>query len=118
MRKTGSEWEAAVETWLRKAGLRPLARNYFCRYGEIDLIMRDGDCVVFIESRYRNTGDGLASVGASKRVKLQRTASMFLQANPAFANAPCRFDVVGCRGTPNQPVFDWVKGAFDADGNS
>ena len=56
MRKTGSEWEAAVEAWLRKSGLRPLARNYFCRYGEIDLIMRDGDSVVFIESRYRKTG--------------------------------------------------------------
>jgi putative endonuclease len=114
MRKTGSEWEAAVEIWLRKAGLRPIARNYFSRYGEIDLIMRDGDCVVFVESRYRNTGDGLASVGASKRMKLQRTASMFLQGNPAFANAPCRFDVVACRGTPEKPAFDWVKGAFDA----
>ena len=114
MRKTGSEWEAAVESWLCRAGLRPLARNYFCRYGEIDLIMRDGDSVVFIESRYRNTGDGVASVGASKRAKLLRAASMYLQANPAFANAPCRFDVVGCRGTPDQPAFDWVKGAFDA----
>ncbi len=115
MRKTGSEWEAAVESWLRKAGLRPLARNFFCRYGEIDLIMRDGDIVVFVESRYRKTGDGVASVGASKRLKMQRTASMYLQANPVFANAPCRFDVVGCRGTPHNPSFDWVKSAFDAD---
>lgn len=114
MRKTGLAWENAVETWLRVAGLRSLARNYFCRYGEIDLIMRDGDCVVFVESRYRNTGDGVASVGASKRMKLQRTASMYLQANPALANAACRFDVVGCRGTPDKPVFDWVRGAFDA----
>ena len=114
MRKTGSEWEAAVEAWLCRAGLRPLARNYFCRYGEIDLIMRDGDSVVFIESRYRNSGDGVASVGASKRTRLLRAASMYLQANPAFANAPCRFDVVGCRGTPDKPAFDWVKGAFDA----
>ena len=48
-------------------------------------------------------------------MKLQRAASMYLQANPAFANAPCRFDVVGCRGTPDKPAFDWVKGAFDAD---
>ena len=116
MRKTGTQWETAVEAWLRKSGLRPLARNYFCRYGEIDLIMRDGDSVVFIESRYRKTDDGVATVGASKRMKLQRAASMYLQANPVFANAPCRFDVVGCRGTPDKPVFDWVRGAFDADG--
>jgi putative endonuclease len=115
MRKTGSEWEAAVEAWLRKAGLRPLTRNFYCRYGEIDLIMRDGDSVVFIESRYRKNSDGVASVGASKRIKLQRAASMYLQANRVFANAPCRFDVVGCRGTPEQPTFDWVKGAFDAN---
>ena len=115
MRKIGSEWEAAVEAWLHTSGLRPIARNYFCRYGEIDLIMRDGDSVVFIESRYRNTGDGVASVGASKRMKLQRAASMYLQAHPALANAPCRFDVVGCRGTPEKPAFDWVRGAFDAD---
>lgn len=114
MRKTGLAWESAVETWLRGAGLRSLARNYFCRYGEIDLIMRDGDCVVFIESRYRKTGDGVASVGASKRIKLQRAASMYLQANPALANAACRFDVVGCCGTPEKPAFDWVRNAFDA----
>lgn len=108
---------------LRHAGLKDLARNFSCRYGEIDLIMNDssgheGDCTVFVEVRYRNSaarGGGLASVGAAKRMKLLRTASVYLQANPRLANLPCRFDVVACNGTPDTPSFDWVRGAFEAN---
>lgn len=118
MRKLGSVWETAVEDHLRRAGMRSLARNFYSRYGEIDLIMREAECVVFVEVRFRQSGGhggGVASVGAGKRTKLLRTASMFLQARPALSNAPCRFDVVGCRGTPQQPEFDWVRGAFESN---
>ncbi len=107
---------------LRKAGLREIARNFSCRYGEIDLIMNDDGgreryCTVFVEVRYRNSsarGGGLASVGPAKRTKLLRTAAIYLQENPRLANLPCRFDVVACNGTPRQPSFDWVRGAIEA----
>jgi putative endonuclease len=117
MRDVGSVWETVVENHLRSAGLKTLARNFYSRYGEIDLIMRERDCVVFVEVRFRRSkarGDGIASVGAAKRKKLMQTASMFLQSRPALGNAPCRFDVIGCSGTPQQPEFDWVRSAFDA----
>ena len=117
MRKTGSEWESVVEKHLRKSGLSTLAKNFYSRYGEIDLVMRDDDAIVFVEVRYRKSaarGDGIDSVGTTKRTKLIRTASMFLQSQRALSNAPCRFDVVSCSGTPDQPQFDWIRNAFDA----
>jgi putative endonuclease len=126
-RNMGILWENAALSHLRAAGLQPLARNFTCRYGEIDLIMlekdgleKDGrarDGIVFAEVRYRNTsarGDGLASVGAAKRAKLVRAAAVYLQEHPRMAGSPCRFDVVACGGTPEHPSFDWVRCAFDA----
>ncbi|MFT3789827.1 MAG: YraN family protein [Rudaea sp.] len=116
-RATGELWEDAALVHLRHAGLRLVARNFRSRYGEIDLVVRDGDALVFVEVRYRHDaaqGDGTASVGASKRRKLVRTAQIFLQTHPHFAALPCRFDVVGCAGTPQRPEFEWTRNAFDA----
>lgn len=122
MRSIGTLWENAVLAHLRHAGLKPVARNFTCRYGEIDLIMRDAaagrSCTVFVEVRYRHSsarGGGLASVGNGKRRKLLRTAAVYLQANPRLAAQACRFDVVACHGTPTQPAFDWVRAAFEND---
>lgn len=126
-RDVGILWENAALSHLRNAGLAPLARNYVCRYGEIDLIMLDKrgrdqngrgcDGIVFVEVRYRNAnarGDGAASVGPAKRTKLIRAAAVYLQAHPQRAGMPCRFDVVACGGTPECPSFDWIRAAFDA----
>ena len=117
-RDIGALWEDAALAYLQQANLQTLTRNFHCRYGEIDLVMRDRDCVVFVEVRYRNSaarGDGLASVGAGKRQKLLRTAAVYLQANPRLAGEPCRFDVVACQGTPAQPRFEWLRAAFEND---
>jgi putative endonuclease len=131
-REVGIHWEDAAATHLRQAGLEPVARNFSCRYGEIDLVMLDrsrldrsrldmsrleSDSIVFVEVRYRNIdarGDGLASVGAAKRSKLIRAAAVYLQEHPKLANMPCRFDIVSCGGTLEQPSFDWIRAAFDA----
>ena len=121
-RDIGSRWEDAVLAHLQRAGLKMIARNFTCRYGEIDLIMRDlitsdSDQIAFVEVRYRVDdmhGDGTVSVGAGKRAKLARAAAVYLQQNPALAAMTCRFDVVGCSGTPAKPVFEWTRGAFDA----
>ena len=103
--------------YLQRQGLKLVVRNFTCRYGEIDLILRDRDHLVFVEVRFRiadTHGDGTFSVGAGKRAKLTRAASVYLQQQPALAALPCRFDVVGCSGTLATPVFDWTQGAFDA----
>ena len=122
-RDIGALWEAAALAHLRKAGLEPLARNFHCRFGEIDLVMRDASRrdagIVFVEVRYRNAaahGDGAASVGAAKRARLTRAAAAYLRAHPKLAAQPCRFDVIGCSGTPEQAQFDWTRNAFDAAG--
>jgi len=94
-----------------------LERNFSCRFGELDLVMRDGDCIVFVEVRYRGSrdrGGGTASVGAAKRAKLVRAAQVYLLARPRFAASPCRFDVIGCGGTLQQPRVDWTRSAFEA----
>ena len=116
-RDIGSRWEDAVLAHMQRAGLKTIARNFTCRYGEIDLIMRDRDQIAFIEVRYRGDdmhGDGTVSVGAGKRAKLARAAAVYLQQNPMLAAMTCRFDVVGCSGTPVSPVFEWTRAAFDA----
>ena len=111
-RNTGSRWEDAVLAYMQRAGLVLVARNFTCRYGEIDLIMRDRDQIAFIEVRYRGDelhGDGTVSVGAGKQAKLARAAAIYLQQNPMLAAMTCRFDVVGCSGSPSTPVFDWSR---------
>ena len=116
-RETGALWEDAALAHLTRAGQQLLTRNFTCRQGELDLVMRDGECVVFVEVRYRGShgrGGSVASVGTSKRAKLVHAAQVWLLAHPQFAAAPCRFDVIGCSGTPAQPQLDWIRSAFDA----
>jgi putative endonuclease len=117
MRSVGAVWELAAQTELERAGLRLIARNWHCHYGELDLIMRDGEVLVFVEVRYRDSAasaDGTASIGPAKRRKLVRTADMFLAAHPSLAQHTCRFDSVAFSGTAGNPVCTWERAAFDA----
>ncbi|MET4679876.1 putative endonuclease [Stenotrophomonas rhizophila] len=109
----GAAVEAAAQAHLRDAGLRPVTTNARYRGGEIDLIMRDGDVVVFVEVRYRANdrfGGGAASVDRRKRRKLVLAAQLFLQSHPWLAEQPCRFDVVEGSGDP--PQLNWLRDAF------
>jgi len=95
-----------------------LTRNFTCRVGELDLVMRDRDCVVFVEVRYRGShsrGGGAASVGRAKRAKLVRAAQVYLLEHPQLAQLPCRFDVIGCSGSLQEPQLDWIPSAFEVE---
>lgn len=118
-RNAGARWEDYASTQLQRAGLVLLARNFACRHGELDLVMRDRDAIVFVEVRYRRNGatsrfgGGIDSVGPQKRARLTRAASAYLAAHPQFARCACRFDVVAigeCNGTP---TLDWIRNAFE-----
>ncbi len=116
-RSTGQHYEEIACTRLQAAGLRLVERNANSRHGEIDIIMRDGETLVFVEVRYRvsaRSGDGLDSVGPSKRTKLIRAASLWLAAHPEHSRRAARFDVVGLTGDPTNPELVWIKSAFDA----
>ena len=116
-RVAGARYEDIALAHLEKAGLALLARNYRCRYGEIDLVMRDGDDVVFVEVRYRRSrgfGGGIDSVDAGKRAKLVRAAGAFLADHAQLAACACRFDVLAIGAAPDAPQIDWRRNAFEA----
>jgi putative endonuclease len=107
----GTEAELAAQDFLQQQGLQALARNHRCRGGEIDLVMRDRDTLVFVEVRLRrnpNFGGALASVDQRKQRRLGLAAQHYLQRHRW--DGPCRFDVIGldARGQ-----CQWVKNAFE-----
>lgn len=113
----GARWEELAEQHLSSAGLRLVARNFHCRLGEIDLVMRTRHQLVFIEVRYRRSathGSAVETVSYHKQLKIQRAAGIFLSRRPALAEMSCRFDVVGISGSPGRARIEWLQGAFEA----
>ena len=81
--------------YLRQQGLVLIERNIRSRRGEIDLVMRDGATLVFVEVRQRKSmkfGGAAASIGAAKRARMWRSAEVYLLRHPN--PPPCRFDAV------------------------
>jgi len=107
----GQSAEKQAEIFLKSNGLVLVARNWRCRFGEIDLIMQDGATRVFVEVRLRNRSDfggAAASVTTSKQRKLLAAAHQYLTTLKTLP--PCRFDVVAM-SSDTRP--DWIKNAFD-----
>lgn len=110
---------AAEDTALRfleARGLVLLSRNYRCRMGELDLVMRDGGSLVFVEVRARGQaafGGAAASVGRAKQRRLAAAARHFLMTHPRAAELPARFDVVAISGSDGENPPHWIRAAFD-----
>jgi len=106
----GREGEDLALAWLQRQGLRLAERNFRCRTGEIDLVMQDGEVLVFVEVRRRagrSYGGAAASVTPAKQRRLLSAAEHYLlryRAPPA-----CRFDVVAIDGAE----ISWLKNAID-----
>ncbi len=95
-RKLGGEMEKLAAETLRKAGYRILQSNYRCPAGEIDLIARHGKYLVFVEVKYRSTGEsGLPeeAVDVRKQRVISRAALYYLAEHGMGEDTPCRFDV-------------------------
>jgi putative endonuclease len=106
---SGNEAEERAAAFLSSRGLRVLERNWRCRFGEIDLVARDGSTVVFVEVRSRATasfGGAAGSIGRGKRRKLIAAANLYLAARRI--DAPCRFDAVLLEGGSMR----WLRDAF------
>ncbi len=113
----GEQGESRARQHLEHAGLRFRAANVRYRFGEIDLVMDDGDSLVFVEVRVRlhaQFGGALSSVDPRKRRRLFAAASAYLAANPGLAQRPCRFDIVAIEGATDAPL-NWLRNAFTAD---
>ena len=111
--RTGAAAEKQAERFLKKQGLRIIARNYKTPGrggGEIDLIAQDGDTLVFVEVRQRSRqdyGGAAASVGRTKQKHLRFAAQRYLQSLSTLP--PCRFDVLAVDGEQ----IEWLRAAFD-----
>ena len=102
---------------LRAAGLECVQRNFRCRFGELDLIMNDGEILCFVEVRYRRRGDfgsAAESVSTHKRRRLIAAARHFLGHHAPYQMYPCRFDVVAVSGRL-RPRIEWLTNAFTLD---
>lgn len=111
-REIGGWYEEQAAAYLESKGLQILEFNYRFRAGEIDLIARDGEYLVFVEVKYRSTqesGSALCAVGRDKQKVISKTAKHYLTVRRRSIDVPCRFDVVGIDGNKIQ----WIKNAFD-----
>ena len=112
-RRRGEEAEELAARFLAGQGLEVVARNYRTRFGEVDLVARDGATLVFVEVRLRSWGafgGAAGSVDGRKQRRIVAAARHYLarlRAEPA-----CRFDVITLQGRPGSP--SWIRGAFDA----
>lgn len=114
----GKEIEDRVCAYLEKKGIKLIEANYHSKMGEIDLIMRDGEFIAFVEVRYRKSsdyGDPIATVSRAKQRRIIRTAIFYLQKKNLLEKVPCRFDVVAVQlSDEGKFTFEWIKSAFDA----
>ena len=109
--------EGVAREFLVARGLEPVCENYRFRGGEIDLIMRDGETIVFVEVRYRSNpdfGGGAESVTAGKQKRVVATAMHYLQHTQRHASPPCRFDVIAVSDHRRGHDVEWIPDAFDA----
>ena len=96
-KNTGTLAEEKALAYLAARGLSLIEKNFSCSYGEIDIIMRDGEDLVFVEVRRRSSsayGGALASVDTHKQRKLQRTACHYMMRKYGDMLPPCRFDLI------------------------
>ncbi len=109
----GTAAEDLACRYLEARGLILVTRNFRCRVGELDLIMRDGEHLVFVEVRSRRHtryGTPAESVTRTKQQRLLRAAALYLQRQRL--DPPCRFDVVAILQTGDEPQMEWIQDAF------
>lgn len=112
----GRDGEDLACAELRRRGYAILARRYRTRFGELDIVARDGPTLVFVEVKARRgpgCGSGLEAVTPHKRRRLVLMAHQFL-AQTRLWDVPCRFDVVAISApdAAGRPVVDLVQAAF------
>lgn len=114
-RRVGGLIERRVERYLRACGLRLVARNFDCRFGEIDLVMEDRGTLVFVEVRSRSSRSpcsAVESVGRIKQARIILAARHLIATRPHLAERAMRFDVVAISRGQGDNALEWIKDAF------
>ena len=111
-RQTGAYYEREAGCYLEQMGYEILEYNYRCRFGEIDIVAKDGEYVVFCEVKYRadgRKGNPLEAVDVRKQKVIFRCAMYYLTEHH-LEDVPCRFDVIGIQGKDGKVTY--IKNAF------
>jgi len=111
----GRQAEDFALNLLQENGFLLVERNFRCKGGELDLVMRENDEIVFVEVRYRRVddfGDGGESVDQWKQRKLRIAAESWLQRHDAMTFRGCRFAVMSVSGDPGAFQHEWIDDAF------
>ena len=101
-RKIGSEKEKVAASYLINQGYSIVEMNFFSRNGEIDIIARDANYLVFVEVKYRKDqklGFAVEAVNYGKMQSIIRTARYYMYSQGYAEDTPCRFDVVAIQGS-------------------
>jgi putative endonuclease len=118
-RRKGLRFEDRARSYLERRGLSLLSQNFHGRRGEIDLIMRDGDRICFIEVKYRKSrayGGAANAIPAAKRRRIVDTALYYLSTRAAAARLAPRFDAVLIQQQPDGgEAIEWIRNAFYAE---
>lgn len=111
--KTGEAGEQAAASFLEEKGVRILRQNFRCRYGEIDLIGKDGEYLIIVEVKRRvgkQSGLPAEAVDKRKQNKICRTFDYYRMREGITDFVPVRFDVVEVNG---KLECRWIKNAFE-----
>jgi len=113
--QTGKQGEDIAVAYLKKEGFAVLERNYRCLFGEVDVVAKEGDTIVFVEVKSRRSerfGDPQMAVGLKKQKKLSRISLKYLEERHLY---PCnaRFDVVAVRIMPEGDKVELIRNAFE-----
>lgn len=110
--KRGERGEQIARDYLVGQGLSFVDANMACPLGEIDLLMRDGETLVFVEVKWRKNaqfGGAVNAIGGQKLARLRRTIEYYLQQHPSYQHLPCRIDAVLIQGDgTGVPTIDWL----------
>ena len=116
----GLQAEKLAATFLASKGLKLVTQNYHCRFGEIDLIMMDGNYLVFVEVKLRSSsqfGGAAASITPQKQQKMILTAQYYLQQAHFKTEPACRFDAILMNKADlqvdNLQQIEWIRNAFE-----
>ena len=113
--RIGQEGEDIACRALRERGYRIIARNWSCRFGEIDIIAMDKEDVVFVEVKGRESdvfGTPEEAIGPAKQKKISKAALHYLQ-EKGLGGRNARFDVVTIRFMPQDTQVQLIRNAFD-----
>ena len=112
---TGQRGEDIAVAYLKSKGYRILQRNYKCLFGEVDIVAKDGNTIVFVEVKSRKSedfGDPQTAIGWEKKKKISRVSLKYLDEKHLYS-CDARFDVVAIKMLPAGNEVELIQNAFE-----